>query len=151
MAHTRSGMRVYDSFILISFTVVAQFGIFSVGTESVFGAEGALRPPSPLVCPPKHAPDSSPVLILASLDKSILQVRTLPSMHIHKTRSVCIAFRVHLVLQNWLYVTTMFEELRRLVFNDHLTQREVSRVCLLLIDSKKVDELYECQIYERKK
>nr|XP_053632647.1 dystrophin, isoforms A/C/F/G/H-like isoform X3 [Cherax quadricarinatus] len=43
--------------------------------ESVLSAEGGLRAPSPLVSPPRHAPDSSPVLILASLDKSILQIR----------------------------------------------------------------------------
>ncbi|XP_066986166.1 dystrophin, isoforms A/C/F/G/H-like isoform X29 [Macrobrachium rosenbergii] len=43
--------------------------------ESVLSTEGDLRPPSPLVCPPKHSSDSSPALILASLDKSILQIR----------------------------------------------------------------------------
>ncbi|KAK3861924.1 hypothetical protein Pcinc_032159, partial [Petrolisthes cinctipes] len=44
--------------------------------ESVLSGDamgGDLRPPSPLVSPPSHPPDSSPVLILASLDKSILQ------------------------------------------------------------------------------
>ncbi|XP_069180920.1 LOW QUALITY PROTEIN: dystrophin [Procambarus clarkii] len=43
--------------------------------ESVLNTEGGLRAPSPLLHPPRHAPDSSPVLILASLDKSILQIR----------------------------------------------------------------------------
>ncbi|XP_068223554.1 microtubule-actin cross-linking factor 1-like [Palaemon carinicauda] len=43
--------------------------------ESVLSTEGDLRPPSPLVSPPKHSSDSSPALILASLDKSILQIR----------------------------------------------------------------------------
>ncbi|XP_042209207.1 dystrophin-like [Homarus americanus] len=73
MSRTEASVHATGTTVTSSVTSVIQNVIKF--EESVLSTEAGLRPPSPLVSPPHHAPDSSPVLILASLDKSILQIR----------------------------------------------------------------------------